>query len=62
MMMTVAVSVSVIDGPNININMIGVDCVDDVVDDDCDAAAVLTDGSGPRLFREHDDRVNRPLL
>ena len=58
MMMTVAVSVSVIDGPNIN--MIGVDGVDDVVDDDCDAAAVLTDGSGPRLFREHDDRVNRP--
>ena len=40
--------------------MIGVDGVHDVVDDDCDAAAVLTDGSGPRLFREHDDRVNRP--
>lgn len=60
MMMTAAVSVSVIDGPNIN--MIGVDGVDDVVDDDCDAAAVLTDGSGPRLRREHDDRVNPPLL
>ena len=62
MMMTVAVSVSVIDGPNININMIGVDGVHDVVDDDCDAAAVLTDGSRPTLLREHEDWVNRPLL
>jgi hypothetical protein len=44
------------------INMIGVDGVHDVVDDDCDAAAVLTDGSRPTLLREHEDWVNRPLL
>jgi hypothetical protein len=44
------------------INMIGVDGVHDVVDDDCDAAAVLTDGSRPTLLREHEEWVNRPLL
>ena len=40
MMMTMAVSLCVVDGPNIN--MIGDGCVDVVDDEDCYTALVLT--------------------